>query len=84
MQLEPVPSPSDPTDQAITLPLNCVHCGRPVSLQFTNTRSVINIETIWTCPHPGCPTLEGQRIEFPGELLELWMGHGDPPENLWR
>ena len=64
----------------ITLPVNCVHCGRPVTLQFSDMPTVLNIESIWTCPHSRCPILEGQRIEFPGELMDVWCGHGPAPE----
>ena len=66
---------------SIDFPVNCVHCGRPVTLQFEDRRSVINIETIWTCPYRDCPTLEGQRLTFPGELLDVWIGHGAAPES---
>lgn len=71
----------------IILPVTCVHCGRPVTLQFQNTRSVLNVESIWTCPHADCPTDE-QPIQFPGELLDVWIGHtpeaSEPPPSIWR
>ena len=65
----------------LTLQVTCLHCLQPVTLQFSNVRTVFNIESLWTCPQADCSRLEAQPVLFPGELVDVWAGHGPEPDD---
>ena len=67
---------SSPT---LTLALHCMHCGRPVTVEYT-PKAVVELgiaPPAWPCPHYHCPG--SNMLVGVQEVVAVWKGHGPKP-----
>lgn len=63
----------DPPGVLATLPIKCMTCGGPVSVEFVTTSSPA--PHTWPCPYCGAEN----RLTFPGAVIWIVPGHGPAP-----
>jgi hypothetical protein len=60
------------------LRLYCAFCGRPLTLEYRRHAPSPIVAQPFACPYPDCDTVNYAGLA--GELLAVWQGHGDEPE----
>lgn len=64
---------------AVTLPVHCSVCGKPVTLEYVPhpvLGDALESDNEYPCPHCWATVA----IRLPGKLTDSWSGHGSDPD----